>query len=412
MSFLNPTYLWALFGLIIPIAIHLWSKKEGKTIKVGSIELLKESESKQTSSIKPNELWLLLLRMLIISLVVMILAVPQLKLKTENENISYLIEPSLIEDNKLPSIINSIPKNHSIRLFKSGFPKLETIDFDDLTTNTPDYWQLAKEIETIFSDSIVVFTKAFATGFKGVRPTINKNIEWIIIGSNNNKKDINIRATRLNDNVELLSMTTQDEFTKFTKTITDENSINNNLEVLDENSIKILLHADKDFSKDSKFIEASLSAISKHINKTIEIDNSKDSEKIYDLIIWLGENSPLVEFPTKLLIYKFDELSNNLIGTSKKQALFYLTNRLNTKNIIDNYLPEQLLSILDLNSDLKTIIRNNDKRVLSKTELLPFKSVEKDLKKTTNYSPISKWLWILLAFLLCSERIIANYRKQ
>ena len=52
MSFLNPTYLWALLGLLIPIAIHLWSKKEGKTVKIGSIELLRESDSKQTSIIK------------------------------------------------------------------------------------------------------------------------------------------------------------------------------------------------------------------------------------------------------------------------------------------------------------------------------------------------------------------------
>ena len=43
MSFAHPLYLWTLLGLLVPIAIHLWSKKEAKTIKIGSVQLLSES---------------------------------------------------------------------------------------------------------------------------------------------------------------------------------------------------------------------------------------------------------------------------------------------------------------------------------------------------------------------------------
>ena len=59
MTFLNPTYLWGLLGLAVPLAIHLWSKMEGKTIKIGSIQLLTEANPKQASSIHLNELFLL-----------------------------------------------------------------------------------------------------------------------------------------------------------------------------------------------------------------------------------------------------------------------------------------------------------------------------------------------------------------
>jgi hypothetical protein len=52
MAFLNPLYLWALLGLAIPVAIHLWSRKEGRTIKVGSIKFLKGIGSQTSQQYK------------------------------------------------------------------------------------------------------------------------------------------------------------------------------------------------------------------------------------------------------------------------------------------------------------------------------------------------------------------------
>ena len=52
MEFLNATYLWGLLGILLPLAIHLWSRKKVVTIKVGSIKLLQASEPKQNSNIK------------------------------------------------------------------------------------------------------------------------------------------------------------------------------------------------------------------------------------------------------------------------------------------------------------------------------------------------------------------------
>ena len=100
MFFLNPSFLWALLGLSVPVAIHLWSKKEGKTIKVGSLKFLQESDSQKSSSIKLNEFWLLLLRMLLITILVFILAAPRLHYKSENSPITYLVEKSLFSSSK------------------------------------------------------------------------------------------------------------------------------------------------------------------------------------------------------------------------------------------------------------------------------------------------------------------------
>ena len=44
MSFLQPSYLWALLAIAIPIAIHLWSRKKVRTIRVGSTQYITENQ--------------------------------------------------------------------------------------------------------------------------------------------------------------------------------------------------------------------------------------------------------------------------------------------------------------------------------------------------------------------------------
>jgi hypothetical protein len=417
MSFLNPIYLWALLGLLVPIAIHLWSKKEGKTIKVGSIELLRESESKQTSSIKPNELWLLLLRMLVISLVTLILAEPQLKLKSKNAAVTYLIEPSLLKLEKASSILNSIDDSGNIKLLMPNFPELTNINLENVTTKTPNYWQLAEEMQNIASDSIVVYTKALASGFKGMRPSIHKNIEWILIDTEESIEKLPIKATKIDTNVELLTMFSTDKNTSFEKILVKESDYDvADLEIVTENPVKILLFYEDVFTNDSRFLEASLSAASIHINRTFDITKTQETQDLnfesFDVVIWLAKNNQVPNGINKLLEYKSDNLSNSLIVESSTKNQFYLTTHLNTENSVENHLPEQLLNILDLNTGLNKVIQENDKRVFSKAELLPTFSAVKAKNKSSNYLSISKWLWLILGITLLGERFLASYRKQ
>ena len=95
--------------------------KRVKTIKIGSTELLKEQNPKQTSSIRLNQWVLLLLRMLIVGLLAMIIAVPSIELLEKEKSITYLVEPSLLELEKVNSILDSIEEGE-IRLLQTGFP--------------------------------------------------------------------------------------------------------------------------------------------------------------------------------------------------------------------------------------------------------------------------------------------------
>ena len=432
MLFLNPTYLLALLALTIPLAIHLWSKKEGETIKIGSIKLLSEADSKQSSSIKLNELWLLLLRMLLITLLVFIMAEPQLKREIQKTQITYIVEPSLLNNKEMATIIDSLRSIGSVRSLQTGFPEYQDDHLDINNTNVPTYWQLAKEMETLATDSIVVFTNAFVSGIKGMRPIISKKIEWIVIDSAEPIK-MALEAVQKDDQLQLSYASSNHQSLTFEK---ENIPINSNTLVFNQSKdsvklasnqkeqwlpiktqeiITVLLFYEANFINEANYIEASYKAISKHLNHPIEITKTQDTSSLnlsaYKNIIWLSEK-PMQKTVSKILLYKADSFAQALVINGDSKDLFYLTKRLNTENIIEEHLPEHLLSMLDLHRELEHKINQYDKRVIDKEELLTVNSVVKTNTKALNVLSISKWLWILLAVLLIAERIIANYRKQ
>ena len=76
MSFIHPFYLWALAGAGIPLLIHFFARRQGKTLPFSSLKFLKISRTKTGKIQKLKELLILLLRMLLLTLLVFILAGP------------------------------------------------------------------------------------------------------------------------------------------------------------------------------------------------------------------------------------------------------------------------------------------------------------------------------------------------
>ena len=73
---LNPIWLFGISGMIIPILIHLWNVKKGKTLKIGSVNLLDESSRQNARSLRLLDLLLLLLRCLLIIILSIFLSEP------------------------------------------------------------------------------------------------------------------------------------------------------------------------------------------------------------------------------------------------------------------------------------------------------------------------------------------------
>ncbi|MDF1543485.1 MAG: BatA domain-containing protein [bacterium] len=75
-SFLNSTVLFAAAAALIPLIIHLFSRRKVKVVEFSSLKHLKAMQRRQVRKLKIRQLLLLLLRMLIILLIVMAFARP------------------------------------------------------------------------------------------------------------------------------------------------------------------------------------------------------------------------------------------------------------------------------------------------------------------------------------------------
>lgn len=82
-NFLNSTFLFAASAALIPLIIHLFSKRKVKVVEFSSVKHLKAMQKRQVRRLKIRQLLLLLLRMLIILSIVLAFARPT----TEGGNI-------------------------------------------------------------------------------------------------------------------------------------------------------------------------------------------------------------------------------------------------------------------------------------------------------------------------------------
>jgi len=423
MVFANPSYLWALLGLLVPLAIHLWSKKESKTIKIGSIQLLDESNSRQSSSIQLNEWLLLLLRMLIIALIVLLMTGPQWRTKGNQKQITYLVEASIANEASISSVLDSLQEESPVLLLENGFPEWEDDAGYQSDKEQPNYWQLVQKMDSLRSDSIVVFTKALVKGIKSMRPNTQKKIHWVVVESEETQ-DQPLMAYKRESGVELITASSSGRATKINKELLEEgfNISNDSLRLLSEepqtvllkklDTLQINLYVEDDFEREGKYIEASFRALSAFLKREIVVHKEDEfARNQADLNIWLSKG-PNNDSEGKWLVYQENPLAKQLIESSPRKNLFYLTSKLNPKNTVDQYLPEQLLNILALDSDLKDLVANVDTRQLDEAELKPNYVEPKRKRERATLLDISLWVFSILAALMIMERFISNYKKQ
>jgi len=429
MSFLNPTYLWALLGLLIPLVIHLWSKKEGKTIKVGSIKLLSEADSKQSSSIRLNEIMLLVLRLGIVTMLVLIIAQPITKNKPRNSAVAYLVEPSLLEDSSFSKMIDSLKEEAPVYLFSNDLKALQEDPF--LKEEPLNYWSWTKQAQELPTDSLVIFTKGYTNALIGKRPAIRIPAEFIIV-NNDDPKDRIVEVIQGQAKVRVAKAKTNDESTtisleEFSESnlifngskdsiVLSEGSKNTKMQVLRKEPIKVAMYVEAGFEAQQSYLEAGFNALSTVSWVPIEVIQPENFETQLeddiDAIIWLS-TLDCPERELKTLIFQPDILNTNLIEIDESNR-YYLREALNSENIIEKHLVEHLALFLDVNAHAENKLEDYDQRIVDKTQLMP-KIKEVSKTSVVAFGPnkgMTKWLWIALIFLLFGERILANYRKQ
>ncbi|MBZ9651429.1 BatA domain-containing protein [Psychroflexus montanilacus] len=413
MFFTNPSFLWALLGLGIPVAIHLWSKRQGKNIRVGSIKFLQESNSQRSRSIQLNELWLLLLRMLLIALLVFIIAEPRLTSKIENSPITYLVEASLLESPEVKTLADSLNAQAEVRFLKTDFPEYNSERLEPSNSGPPNYWQLAREMQTFKTDSIVVFTNAFLSGIKGKRPEITTPINWVNLNPDQTKKPL-VGVIKDKNEAEWISVKSDTDVFKFQKEIKNMTSeIRDSILVIEKDTLQISMYSEEQFSSESRYLKASFLALEKYLNHPFKIKNIKEKDSLSpsDLLVWLSDQ-PAPDTEAKVLKFRSDALAGELLESGNSENEYYLTSELTSENVIDEHLGDQLLKMLNLYPELRKEAGAYDRRVMNLELLKPNFTEDTTTDNKDKGREVSNYLWLVLVILLLSERVLSRYRKQ
>lgn len=189
---LNPIWLFALGALGIPVVIHLWNIRPGKTLKVGSISLISESSRKSSRSLKLTDLLLLFVRCLLLAVLAFLLASPYLQQTVSAQKTKgwLLIPQENFRESyaKFKPLIDSLDKaGYEFHYFNKGFAKADlkkivadTSIKDSAAIKPANYWSLISRLGEKVPNNIPVYlvTPNSLSHFAGNRPSVSLNLQW------------------------------------------------------------------------------------------------------------------------------------------------------------------------------------------------------------------------------------------
>jgi len=190
MHFLNPIWFTALAALSIPVVIHLWNIRPGKTLKVGSISIFNESSPASSRSFKLLDILLLILRCLLLAMVAVLLAAPFWQGKADRSAKGWMLIPHNYFNQAYHQYKNKIDslekKGYEFHYFDAGFSKeklaeaLKNDNSQKQISDSTNYWVLASQLDKKISKTIPVevFVPDGVAHFGGNTPTLSHFIAW------------------------------------------------------------------------------------------------------------------------------------------------------------------------------------------------------------------------------------------
>lgn len=441
LQFSHPGYWIAFLGLLIPVLIHLWNRREGRTVKIGSIELLQLAEAKRLRSLKFSDLWRLLLRLLLLGSFVLFLMGPHWQTtKEEEEGTKWaLIAPDYRDRPDLLLLTDSLyKKGYELRWLSHGFPNFEN---DNKSKAAENYWSLLHDLSDRPSppDSLLILAHPSRKHFQGRRPNLNIPLEWkslplsspsyflaqawrdanelhLLIGEADREGSLFHRQKISFDEEEgeyklqgfpLLNIQKNLKENSWEVGFLDQAEAR--LTVMDSFDIQIHIHYDSSFDLDKQYLEAALQAVSKYLEIPLQIQAQASDTKLVaqkDWLFWLSDkevpDSFRTIFKSNLATFK-PGMSANVSFFAKADGQYYLVKRLDKPTEETWTLPHQLIALL-FEEVVKEASFSMDQQALAISQVLPNKdglaSINRESKNHLKALFFPIWLILLLLFVL------------
>lgn len=314
LQLLNPIWLFGIGGILIPLIIHLWNIKTGKTLKVGSITLMGESSRQNSRSLKLMDLLLLFLRCLLIILLSLILAEPvwESQQTSKVKKAWILIEKSAFTETytKFKNEIDSLTNvGEELRLFDAGFKKVELEEILSDTTTADSsaqlpYWSLVRLMEQQIPEGskAYIYTSDRASRFKGTRPAVSTAIDWktftpadstskwidySYLASSGDIRTIVSESSPRGTFSKAIDISPRNEISGVRASISNgkpQVQLDGQTLITDTSTLSIAINAEG-FPNDAEYLRAAISAIQTYTSRKIKLVKPTSQQ---DILFWLS----------------------------------------------------------------------------------------------------------------------------
>ncbi|RAJ82032.1 putative membrane protein (TIGR02226 family) [Chitinophaga dinghuensis] len=299
LHLLQPIWLLLTAGIAVPVILHLWNRKPGRILKIGSIQLLKSATVRHARSLRISELLLLLLRCLLIILTALLLAHPLWENNFSREHRGWII----LEDDAYPhfkkTIDSLVESGCDIHRFHTNFPRVNIRHLPSGDTSTIGYWQLLKELETLVPADfpLHVFSQATYNRFQGDKPSLHLRINW----------QVYTKDTTLTWNHYRYSISHDSSLQ--IKGHANAHGIwyaSDRVGVSDSSNTTVIIYTDK-YQQDAAFLLAGLQAVQQYTGSNLQIKSVRNLAEIDTMaswICWLSDNPvPAIRGGARILKY-------------------------------------------------------------------------------------------------------------
>ncbi|MEO9484200.1 MAG: BatA domain-containing protein [Ekhidna sp.] len=374
MSFLTPFFLIGLGALLVPIIIHMWSKDAKESVAFGSLRFLRETETRTTRSIMPSQWLLLVLRLLILTLIVFLLADMQLASDQGKASRMYLVDQSYKDSELVQQLMDTVEEGVEVRWLANDFPHI--VDQPSSASNT-DYWNLLSNLPTASAECLIVISPLHQRAFVGKRKNLSSICQWI--KPPDKVKTNQLAALSKSSNSYALTAS-YDEWS------TDYELVNaNGGEPIE---ISYYLQVDEPYRKLGQVFRAALAAIQNVSMVTVKRVESMEQA---DWVIWLSDVP--VATPERIIV-----VDNRVFGMKQLGKYLRVNGSLSSEEAIQMELPRKLLNVFVDNHFAGEI----DERLTMDLKAFAYKKDEAGTLNETEDA--SSFLWIVLITILLLER--------
>lgn len=401
MKLANPVYLWSLLGLLVPIAIHLLSRKEGKVIPLGSIRHVQETSTRQFRGIRLNEFLLLMLRCALIILLSLMLS----GLYFDQKKGKWIVVESGAEKSKhVLEMIDSLEKQgYETHWLSHSFPSFKSSP----GSSEGHYGSVLRQLEKQNLEEAVIFSFIKADQFKGRQPAVPSHIK--IVPVETSEKEFLLEAIQEKDSVEMRMGKTNSSSTAFyTRRV---KHAPDTVRVKQPREITIILVSDAAHAREKNLLRAAIRAIDLATPSSFWVEEKAAAEisttDSVDWYFWMTNEKPPAT--TASLLQWNPSLSDQLIEQTGARE-WKLTQPLNEEVILKKEFVVTLAALLTADPALQQEAAQYDQRALPES-MLTASSEAKETIAQIGLPQLPSFLFLLFLLLLGVERYL-SYRKN